>query len=268
MKTVLAALLLAGSSAYAAEPFLIFAADAAYTDPATLPVMAKYLASADYLGYRAVTERPELGGVVAAGHLVQISSSYGDIQQKVELGCGSTSPRIIFYQWGDPAYTSASEMADPWGSLTRAAATVHGSGCHLFGYLPEARFFGATHCGVNPGVSLYQQVDWTTIDYLDLTGGGLLNDDCAGKTGIADYVKLAKTVVSYVRGKNPKIIIAAHLSFRNTPPNTMAEAVRELSGIVDGFLLAYPLYSPQKYSNASNLQAFLSAVRPTSRTGQ
>jgi hypothetical protein len=261
MKSLIAAILLV-PSVYAAEPFLIFAADAAYTDAAVVPVVAKYLSSPDYLGYRAVVDGPGLGGIVNPAHLVQISSSLSDIQQKIQLGCGPNTPHVIFYQWGDPSYTPPDEMADLYGSLARAGATVHASGCQLFGFLPEGRFFGATHCALNLGASPYRQIDWTTIDYLDLTGGALIDDLCSGKTGIADYVKLAQTIVSYVRGKNPKIVIAAHLSFRNTPPATMAQAFQELSGIVDGFLLAYPIYSPQKYASPSNLEIFLSTVRP------
>jgi hypothetical protein len=264
VKTLLAALVLFSPAAYGADPFLIFAADASYTDTATLPVLAKYISQPDFLGYRAVSKQPELRGMVPPAHLVQISSSLSDIQEKLQLGCGPNSPHVIFYQWGDPAYTPPAEMADPLGSFARAAAMVHASGCHSFGFLPEGRFFGATHCALNLTVSPYRQVDWSTVDYLDLTGGGLIDDFCSDKTGIADYMKLAQTIVSYVRGKNPKIVIAAHLSFRNTPPATMVQAFQELSGTVDGFLLAYPIYSPQKYANASNLATFLSAVRPVS----
>jgi hypothetical protein len=140
---------------------------------------------------------------------------------------------------------------------------VH-SGCYGFGFLPDAQFFGGTQCAYDPQKSLHTQIDWTTIDYLDIQGEGLLSDECIGVSGIKDYLKFAGAIATCVRSKNPRIVITAQLSFRNTPPPTMVEAVHELSGIVDGFLLSYPLNPAMehKYCDAGNLSAFLSTLRP------
>jgi hypothetical protein len=82
---------------------------------------------------------------------------------------------------------------------------------------------------------------------------------------VSNYVDLTRTVAAHIRAANPKIIVAAHLSLRNTPPAVAAKAYSSLSGIVDGFLIAYPIYSEHKYSTAPNLEAFLQAVRPTAK---
>jgi hypothetical protein len=106
-------------------------------------------------------------------------------------------------------------------------------------------------------------VNWAAIDRLDIQGEWLLSDECIGKTSVADYVKLVWAVAGYVRAKNPKIAIFAQISFRFTPPSTMIQAIQQMSGLVDGFLLAYPLNpaNEHKYRTAQNLQSVLSSFR-------
>jgi hypothetical protein len=134
--------------------------------------------------------------------------------------------------------------------------------------LPYGQFWGAAPratatCQFNQGTSPYQQVNWTAIVRLDIQGEWLLSDECIGKTSAADYVKLVSTVPGYVRAKNPKIAVFAQISFRFTPPSTMIQAMRQMSGLVDGFLLAYSLNpaNERKYSAAQNLESVLSAFR-------
>lgn len=120
-----------------------------------------------------------------------------------------------------------------------------------------------TNCAVNLEASLYQSVDWRSIDFLDIGGGQLLADGCIGRSTVKDYVSFIRSMVLYVRGKNPKIIIDAHLSFGSIQPSKIAEAIQAVSGDVDGFLLAYPLAPDHqhKYSNVQNLETVLRSLR-------
>ncbi len=165
VKKTLLALLVAPSVLCAAEPFLIFAADAAYTDTAAVSVAKKYFLIQDYLGYGAVLSRPELTNIVPVSHEVAISPDLADLSRKVQLGCGPQSPSVVFYQNGQ----AASEIVDPLGSISRAAALVH-AGCQRFGLLPETQIFVVTNCAVNLKASLYRSVDWSAIDFLDIGG--------------------------------------------------------------------------------------------------
>jgi hypothetical protein len=83
MKKLLIALLIIPTAVYAAQPFLIFASDAAYSDPATLPLVQRYLSAQDYLGYRAVTSTPQLRGFVSPAHQVEISASLAGLEENV-----------------------------------------------------------------------------------------------------------------------------------------------------------------------------------------
>jgi hypothetical protein len=180
------------------------------------------------------------------------------------MGCGAQSPGVLYYQWGDASINPASELADPAGSIARAAAIVNSSGCHQMGLIPEGHFFSSQSCAVDSTGGLYQKIDWSTIGLLDVTGNWLLTDACAGKGTVQDYVSFVRSIVAYVRQRNPRIVITAHLSFGNLSPATMVQAVQELGGLVDGFLIAYPL-SPMHehlYSTAPNLELLLSSLRP------
>jgi hypothetical protein len=129
-------------------------------------------------------------------------------------------------------------------------------GPELFGYQPGA-------CVYNLSTGVFRQVDWTTIDFLDIQGEGLLGEVCLGQNGMNEYVRAATAIAAYVRAGNPRIIVAAQLSFRFTAPTVMTGAVSALNSIVDGFLLSYPLNPAleHKYCSPRNLAALLQAVR-------
>ncbi len=236
--------------------FLMFPVDAAYKDTGTIPLTTKYISNGDFVGIDAALAVPALQRLVPSNHLMVLAPRLQEVQERASAGC-SEGPGLIVYQ-----QRSGAELTNPIGDLGAAAAAVKGSGCRQFGFLPGGAFFGLTTCAVNLASSPYQQADWTKVDYLIVSGGGLVNDFCAGKTGAADYAAAAKTIAAYVREKNPKIVIVGHLSFRNAPAANMAQAVSALTGIADGFLLGYPIYGEHHYCDVADLQAFLGAIRP------
>jgi hypothetical protein len=256
MKRSILALIFSAAYAQAAAPFVMFPVDAAYKDTGTIPLTAKYISSGDFVGIDAALAVPALQKLVPPDHLMVLAPRLQDVQARASASC-LEGPGLIVYQQG-----RGSEMANPIANLNTAAAAVKASGCRKFGFLPGGVFFGFTQCAVNLAASYYQQADWTKVDYLIISGGGLVNDFCAGKTGAADYAAAAKTIAAYAREKNPEIVIVGHLSFRNAPAANMAQAASALTGIVDGFLLGYPIYGEHHYCDSADLQAFLSAIRP------
>ena len=97
MKTFLLSLLLTPAAAFAAQPFIIFAADAAYTDSAVAPVISKYLSQTDYLGAKAVTNVPALRGVVQADHHVLMSPSLSDLNEDLVRNQTSSGDIVFYY---------------------------------------------------------------------------------------------------------------------------------------------------------------------------
>lgn len=254
---LLAALSIPGA-AWAASPFFAFAAS---QDPGVVPVLQQYFQKTDYLGVKTLAALPALRTVVAGGHQIDLEPSVAGVQQ---IGCDPGTAVTVFYQWG-AAPTPEAEQADPVGSSARAIAAIRGNGCQV-GLAPEPQFFGYQPgtCAYNPDAGSYRQVDWSTVDFLDIQGEPFLEDTCVGQAGVNPYVNFVTAVAAYVRARNPRIVIAAQLSFRFTPPAVMTEAVHAMGAVVDGFLLSYPLNPAQehKYCAPQNLAAFLGTVRP------
>jgi hypothetical protein len=152
MKCLLFTLLAVPAAVYAAEPFLIFAADAVYTDAGT-PLLARtYLGQQDYLGYTAVMRTAALQGIVLPHHWVEISSSMAELEHTAQRGCGPAAPNALCYQF---EYTP-----DPVADIARAASAAGSGGCE-FGLLPEGRLFSAAPCTAKLDSTLYQQLDWS-----------------------------------------------------------------------------------------------------------
>ena len=251
-------LFLGATGATPATPSFIFDA---VGDQAAYPVVSRYFQAADFANVRLAQVDPRLHQILDRTHQVILADSDGKLQKALELGCSPGSPGTILYQ-------SQWNADDPLGSLreiTTAVSRIRSDGCHQSAILPSEQFWGSTgNCRFNLAGSPYQQIDWTTIDRLDIQSEWILAESCAGQSTVDDYVRLISTVSSYIRAKNPRIAIYAQLSFRFTAPATMIEAIRTMSPLVDGFLLSYPLNQEleHKYCTAANLETVLSAFRP------
>jgi hypothetical protein len=129
--------------------------------------------------------------------------------------------------------------------------------------VPEADFFGASGCSAGTGAAPFQKIDWSVVDAVDITVGGLLRDTCPDDSRVKNYVTATKAIASAIRGRNRNIIITAHFSFDDTAPMTMVAAGQALRGAVDGFWLAYPMNGERerRYCSASNLEMVLSGLR-------
>jgi hypothetical protein len=239
----------------AATPSFLF--NAASIDPAVFPVVEKYFRNSDFIGVRVLAAYPRLRQKIDRAHQFELADGLASVQAEVDRGCGAESPGTIWYL---APLAGTREFADPLGSIASAVRKIQASGCHQVGMSPSAQFWGYTRvCEYNLATSPYHQVDWAPIDRLNIQGEGMLNPSC--KTGVADYLKLVTTVTSYVRAKNPKIMVFAHVSFRFTPPALLIQGIEAMAGVVDGFLLSYPLYGEHVYCTAENMETVLKVFR-------
>jgi hypothetical protein len=247
-------------TAIAADPptATSFIFDAAPIDAGVIPIIDKYFRSSDYLGMRVLNAHPSLRQKFDRSHQVELAHSLGEVQAVLNQGCGAGSPGTIWYV----PQRGTNEFTEPVNSIVSAARKIQASGCLYAGMIPSAEFWGyVRRCEYNLATSPYQQVDWTLVDRLNIQGEGMLHATC--KTGVADYEEFVNKIKTYVKSKNSKIEVYAHMSFRFAPASLIIQGIEAMTGTVDGFLLSYPLYGERIYSTPQDLEAVLKVFRRT-----
>ena len=236
--------------AWSAGPTFLF--DSTPADRAVFPVLEKYLQSSDFISDRDMYADPTLHQKIDASHQFELTKSLAWIKQEASGPCSRNSPAALWFQ----TLAGAPEVAE----IAVAIRAIH-AGCHQAAILPSAQFWGYTElCNYNLAKSSYQQVDWAQVDRVIIQGEGWLNPAC--RTGIADYQKFLAEITTYLRARNPRIAVYGHASFRYTPASLMIQGIQSLAGLVDGFLLSYPLFGDHVYCTADNLETVLKAFRP------
>ena len=259
MFTVSTVALAAIAVGHAASP--VFMIDATPTDPRVLAVIGKYVTDSDFVRLRDIGADSALAAKVRASQRFDDYRSIELVRSQVSRGCAASPERqTIWY------YTPAEgpEFRDVLGSVTSAVKLIHTSDCLQAGISPSAQFWGYSGpCAYDLGSSTYQQVDWTQVDRVIIRGEGWLKEGCAN--GMAGYRKFMDTVTGYLRARNPRIQVYAHLSLRYTAPEIIVEAIPALMADVDGFSLGYPLSGEHVYCTPENLETVLSARSPSPR---
>ena len=236
-------------AAQAASPGLMI--DATPIDPRVLAIIGKYVTDSDFVRWRDIGADSSLAAKVKPSQRWDYSRSLDELRFQVSRGCAD---RTIWYF----SPTSGREFQDVPGSVASAVKLIHGSGCLQAGIAPGAEFWGYQgHCKYDLGSSPYQKMDWTQVDRVIIQGAGWLREACPN--GIADHQKFMATLIGYLRGRNPRIQIYAHLSLRLTPPTMLVEAMQSLAADIDGYSVGYPLYGEHVYCTPENLEAVLSA---------
>jgi hypothetical protein len=245
--------------AHAASP--VFMIDATPTDPNVLAVIGKYVTDSDFVRLRDIGADSALAAKVRASQRFDDYRSLELVRSQVDRGCaGRPTGQTVWYY----TPTEGPEFRDVLGSVTSAVRLIRASECLQAGISPSAEFWGYRGpCAYDLGSSAYRQVDWTQVDRVMIRGEGWLKAGCAN--GVAGYHTFMTAVTSYVRARNPRIQVYAHVSLRYTPPAMMVEAIRELMSDVDGFSLGYPLHGEHVYCTPENLEAVLSARSPGPR---
>ena len=254
------------ASAAAGSPFFMFSM-ANPSDPGVFPVLETYFQSIDYVSVGVATADPSLAQRVGNAHQYQLPPSLSSVERQTNYGCSTGIPGLIIYDIEHWAATPQSEQNDPTGSIAQGANVVHAAGCGLsYATAPDGQFMGLPPVSCTPDLStsIYQGIDWTQVDFLNIQAQRILSDNCGGAQNMANYVNFVTTIANYARVQNPNIIVSSQLSFRYTPPDTMVSAIQDLSGVTDGFYFAYPDNSsiPCNYCSAANLQSVLQAFRP------
>lgn len=257
--TIAVSALAAIAVARAASP--VFMIDATPTDSNVLAIIGKYVTDADFVRLRDVAANSALATKVKASQRFDDFRSVESLSVQVSRGCagGPTGQTIWYY-----TPTVGPEFRDVLGSVKSALNVMHASPCFQAGISPSAEFWGYQGpCKYDLGSSAYQQVDWTQVDRVMIRGEGWVNASCSN--GVANYQKFMDAVTSYVRARNPRIQIYAHVSLRYTPPALVVKAIEGLMPNVDGFSLGYPLSGEHVYCTPENLEAVLSARSPGAR---
>lgn len=233
----------------------VFMIDATPTDPNVLAVIRQYVTDSDFVRLRDIGADPVLAAKVKPSQRFDDYRSLELVAAQVSRGCaGRPTGHTIWYY----SPTEGPEFRDVLGSVASAVKLIHTSECLQAGISPSAEFWGYTGpCAYDLESSTYRQVDWRQVDSVMIRGEGWLKAGCAN--GVAGYQKFMAAVTGYVRARNPRIQVYAHLSLRYTPPAMMVEAIRALMSAVDGFSLGYPLYGEHVYCTPENLEAVLSA---------
>lgn len=235
--------------AHAAAPVLMI--DATPIDPRVLEIIGKYVTDSDFVRWRDIGADSSLAAKVKPSQRWDYARSLDELRFQVGRGCAD---RTMWYF--SPA--SGRELQDVLGSVASAVKLIHGSGCPQAGIAPGAEFWGYQgHCKFDLDASAYQKVDWTQVDRVMVQGGAWLREGCAN--GAENYRKFMTTLIAYLRQRNPRIQVYAHLSLRLTPPAMLVDAMRALAADVDVVSLGYPLYGEHVYCTPENLEAVLSA---------
>lgn len=189
------------------------------------------------------------------------------VRHWVRRGCGRGTPGLIVYDPERRELTPPSEQRRLIASIRRAERMVRATGCHSFGLAPGSTpLFGLdpARCDFDLGRGSYRRVAWRRVDLVDVQAQRLAGDDCAARDGLARYDELVTSVARYVRARNPRIRVVTQVSFRDSPPARMVEAVARVAPVVDGVYFSYPTTNdaiPCRYCTPANMDAFLGALR-------
>lgn len=227
-------------------------------------VLRRHTRSDDYLGVNVERPFPDLAGRISRTHVYALPPSLAAVELATAGKCGARTGLII-YNGEHWQATPPDEQADMAKAIERGKGIVRQSGCQDYGIAPDGQYIGisAGKCRYDPAASIYRAIDWTGISLFDIQAQRLLGRDCVERAGIGTYVAAVRSIVSDVRARSSFPKIVAQLSFRLTAPDRMIAVIKQLSGIVDGFYIAYPsnVGSPCVYCSPANLDQVLQAIR-------
>ena len=189
------------------------------------------------------------------------------VRHWVRRGCGPGTPGLIVYDPERRELTPPDEQRRMVASIRRAARLVDATGCHDFGLAPGATpLWGLdpARCDFDLEHGSYRRVPWRRVDLVDVQAQRLAGDDCAARDGATRYEELVESVAAYVRARNPRIRVVAQVSFRDSTPELMVEALARVAPAIDGIYFSYPTTNediPCRYCTPANMAALLDALR-------
>lgn len=129
-----------------------------------------------------------------------------------------------------------------------------------FGVASDGIFIGRVGCGFDLNRGEIPKVAWANVDYFNMQVQVLASDEtCGGLANLTTYVLFVQQAAAIVRAQNPKIVISAQLSFRDSSATTMQAFINDVRGIADAIYFAYPRGSCPSCTPA-NLGAVLNSL--------
>jgi hypothetical protein len=226
-------------------------------------VLRRHTRSNDYLGVNVELQFPNLAGRISRTHLYTLPPSLAAVERATVGKCGVRAGLIIYdgEHWQG---TPPDEQADMAKAISRGKAIVHQTGCQDYGIAPDGHYIGIFPgtCRYDPAASIHHAIDWAGITLFDIQAQRLLGPNCFERAGVDAYVAMVTAIASDVRARPSFPKIVAQLSFRLTSPDKMIAAIKQLSGIVDGFYIAYPrnVGPACSYCSSANLDQVLEAI--------
>ncbi len=232
---------------------------------AVAQVLRDNLNDQDFVSAAVIAAMPELAPMIPRSHRYVLAPSTSAVERASAAGCESNGAGLIIYNSEHWAATPLDEQTEPDLAIQHSFSISTRTGCHGFGLAPDGVFSGVqpSSCGFDPANALWQKVEWRGIALFDIQAQVLLSDRCAAAQGSVAYAQAVTTVALAIRARRQSTSIVAQLSFRDTPPERMREAVQLLHSVVDGFYIAYPInVGPGcRYCSPANLQQILQAIR-------
>ena len=226
-------------------------------------VLRRHTRSDDYLGVNVERQFPDLAGRISRTHVYALPPNLAAVERATVGKCGVRTGLIIYdaEHWEG---TPPDEQADMAKAIARGKAIVHQTGCQDYGIAPDGQYIGISPgtCRYDPAASIHRSIDSAGIALFDIQAQRLLGPDCIERTGVDAYVAVVKSITSDIRALSSFPKIVAQLSFRLTSPDRMIAAMKQLSGIVDGFYVAYPrnVGPACSYCSPANLDQVLQAI--------
>lgn len=226
-------------------------------------VLRRHIRSEDYLGVSVERQFPDLAGRISRTHVYALPPSLAAVERATVGKCG-VRMGLIIYDGEHWEGTPPDEQADMAKAIARGKAIAQQTGGQDYGIAPDGQYIGIFPgtCRYDPAASIHRSIDWTGIALFDIQAQRLLAPDCIERTGADAYVAAVKSITSDVRARSSFPKIVAQLSFRLTSPDRMIAAMKQLSGIVDGFYIAYPrnVGPACSYCSPANLDQVLQAI--------
>lgn len=226
-------------------------------------VLRRHATSDDYLGINVVMQFPDLASRMSNAHLYTLPPSLAEVERAAMGKCGAGAGLII-YDGEHWSATPPNEQADMVTAIARGNTIVHQTGCQDYGIAPDGQYIGIAPgtCRHDLAASIHRGIDWTGITLFDIQAQRLLGSNCTKRAGVDTYIGAVRSIAADVRARSSIPNIVAQLSFRLTPPDRMIPAIRQLSGIADGFYIAYPrnVGTACSYCSPANLDQVLQAI--------
>ena len=225
-------------------------------------VLRRHVYGDDYLGVNVVLQFPDLASRISRRHVYALPPNLAAVEHAAASRCG-VGAGLIVYGGEHWQQTPSDEQANMPKAIDRGKAVVQ-TGCRDYGIAPDGQYIGISTraCRFDSGASILPAIDWTGITLFDIQAQRLLGADCIGRAGVDAYVAAINSIASDVRARSSFPKIVAQLSFRLTTPDKMIDAIKQLSGIVGGFYIAYPnnVGPPCSHCSPANLDQVLQAI--------